>query len=119
MAIATKNSRLNKVNQEYDRLSVAWNNVADAMTRELPQLKNFAAWRNEMFLTNSGDIDQDDMAEYRAQFDAIFAKLAPVFMVLNELNDMTGVPPEQFKAENDAFIAKYNINLVEYDKKFV
>lgn len=118
MAIVTKNSRLNKINAEYENLSRAWTNIADVMTRELPNLKNFAAWRNEMFLTDSGDIDIEDMAEYKAQFDAIFGKLVPSMIVLNELNDMASNPPEQFKVDNDAFIAKYGLNMAEYDKKF-
>lgn len=118
MAIVTKNSRLNKINSEYDNLTRAWTNIADVMTRELPNLKNFAAWRNEMFLTNSGDIDLDDMIEYRSQFDVIFSKLAPAFAVLNELNTMAAGTPEEFKTNNDAFITKYSLNVTDYDKKF-
>ena len=118
MAIVTKNSRLNKINAEYDQLSSTWTNVADVMNRNLLQLKNFAAWRNKMFIDNSGDIDVEDMQAYKAQFDEIFAKIMPTFVVLNELNTMPGEPPATFESANNDFIAKYGLDVVEYDKKF-
>lgn len=118
MAIATKNSRLNKISTEYESLAKTWASLASQLNTNTELLKKFAAWRNEMFLTDSGDVDVEDMVVYRTTFNELFSSLAANFMVLQELNDMPASTPEEFKASNDAFIAKYGIDIAEFDKRF-
>jgi len=118
MAIVTAAQRTKKIADEQETIQKSWARIASDIQRETDLLKQFAAWKNDNFINNKGDLDIEDMDAIHNQFSELFSALSANMSILNDVGNLRDANIEVFKTNNDAFIASHNIDIHEFDKRY-
>ena len=118
MALITANQRQNAIAKEQTALKTTWAKVISDLTRETDLLIKLVAWKNKKFLDGSGDFDAEDMTLLAAKSNTVITKLNANIAKLEEIAEIPDVDLAVYATNNDAFIAKYGVDVADFDKRY-
>lgn len=117
MAKITANQRQTAIGNDQTKIQKEWAAASSTINRLTLELKEYAAWKNDSFLSDN-DFDADDIIQLNNQFLVIFAELQSNFTILSQVGAIPSDDLAVYKTNNDKYIADNAIDIVEFDKRY-
>ena len=117
MAKITANQRQTAIGSDQTKIQKDWATASSTINRLTLELKEYAAWKNDSYLTDK-DFDADDILQLNAQFLVIFSELQANFILLAEIGAIPSDDLAVYKTNNDQYISTNNLDVIEFDKRY-
>lgn len=112
------NTRAVKVANDFNEQDKTWSRLISQMTPATNLTLELTGWTHDNLLKAKGDVNEADRVAFRASFEAKMAEIKALESKLMDAYAVYDADPVVWQSNLDAFLAKYNIDPVEVDKRF-